>query len=248
MISSVFLHGGGDLPAAREQTFGRFVEAAGPSPAAPLALVIAEAAEADRQEVLAAYREIFSAVGAGSELLAPLFVSPEAPLGAEALAPLRPSGVVVCGGSTPFYHRSLCVERSWLEYLGEAGLPYFGTSAGASVAAGPAILGGWLLERGGVSRAMLFQGAAEGLHALTVEQGLGLVSFAVEGHASQWGTLLRLIHAVESGAAEAGWAIDENTQLELRGGEPTIAGLGHAYHVERRSDTGVIVTVHIAAS
>lgn len=85
-------------------------------------------------------------------------------------------------------------------------------------------------------RPMLFEGASEGLDILSVRLGLEVVEGAVDVHASQWGTLLRLIHAVDLGLAPAGWAIDENTALVLGQGEPRIVGVGHVYRVERNAE------------
>ena len=43
--------------------------------------------------------------------------------------------------------------------------------------------------------------------------GLGLVPFAVDVHATQWGTLTRLVHAVDAGLVAEGWAVDNGTVL-----------------------------------
>jgi hypothetical protein len=61
--------------------------------------------------------------------------------------------------------------------------------------------------------------------------GLGLGPFTVDVHAAQWGTLSRLIAAVDSGAVEHGVAIDENTAVIVDGNEATVAGLGRVYSV-----------------
>jgi cyanophycinase len=159
---------------------------------------------------------------------------------------MRPSGVFVCGGATPFYHQALCADPSWVAYLHETHIPYGGTSAGAAIAAQQAIVGGWQARRGGTARAMLFQGASEGLEQLTVAPGLGLAPFAVDVHASQWGTLLRLIHAVELGAVATGWALDEDTLLEIADRSLRLHGRGHAYYVKKIGDGETTVAVHTA--
>ena len=79
-----------------------------------------------------------------------------------------------------------------------------------------------------------------------VRPGLGLVPFTVDVHASQMGTLTRLIHAVELGLIPEGWAIDENTMLVVDGRTHQIYGAGHGYHVQRSPDGGVSVTIHVA--
>ena len=79
-----------------------------------------------------------------------------------------------------------------------------------------------------------------------VRPGLGLVPFTVDVHASQMGTLTRLIHAVELGLVPEGWAIDENTMLVVNGRSHQIVGQGHGYHVQRIGDSGVTVSIHVA--
>ncbi|MCU0490547.1 MAG: Type 1 glutamine amidotransferase-like domain-containing protein [Chloroflexaceae bacterium] len=242
-MSHIFLHGGGDDPTQRQATFGRFVQLLPQAGTASLALVVAEATDADRQASFGDYRAIFEALGVPASQIAPVFVSPQTPLQRHMLETLQPGGVFVCGGATPYYHQSLCGEPGWVRYLAEANIPYGGTSAGAAIASGTAILGGWQALRS-TTRPILFQGASEGLDLLTVQPGLGLVPWAVDVHASQWGTLLRLVHAVELGLVSAGWAIDENTALIVREGETRVVGSGHAYCVVPGSARAVSVTMH----
>ncbi len=241
----IFLHGGGDDPESRQRTFGRFVQVVAPHDAAPLALVIAAASLAEQLETLYAYRTIFLDLGLRAGQIAPIMIAPNAPLTRRMLEDARPSGLFVCGGSTPDYYQSVCTEQTWTTYLDDARIPYGGTSAGAAVTADTAILGGWQVPRGQVTRPMLFQGASEGLAELTAKPGLGLVPFAVEVHASQWGTLLRLIHAVDVGMVAAGWALDENTVLEIDAGNVRVVGDGHAYYVHRTPVNGLTVSVHV---
>jgi cyanophycinase len=242
-MPSIFLHGGGDHPDSRAATFGRFAAALNGS--GPLLLVIAEADTNEREANAKAYREIFEAVGVASEATSTVFVSTEEPLSNAILSELKPAGVFVCGGATPYYHQSVCADLGWLSYLKEANIPYGGTSAGAAIAAQAAIIGGWRAERGGRERAILFSGAGEGLSSLTVMSGLGLVPFAVDVHASQWGTLLRLVHAVELGVVPSGWAVDEDTLLEVTEAGVTVYGRGQAYQVQPASN-GVSITIHAA--
>ena len=88
-----------------------------------------------------------------------------------------------------------------------------GFSAGAAIAGEWAIVGGW--RHGG--RDVCAEEAGEDLEQLTVRPGLGLVPFAVDVHATQWGTVTRLIHAVRAGLAPEGWAVDEGTVLVYDG-------------------------------
>ena len=81
-------------------------------------------------------------------------------------------------------------------------MPYLGFSAGAAIAAERALVGGWRI--GGV--AVSPEEASEGLDELTVAPGIGLVDVAIDVHVAQWGTLSRLVAAVEAGLVEGGLA------------------------------------------
>jgi cyanophycinase len=155
--------------------------------------------------------------------------SVSAPPTAEDLA--GAAGVFVGGGWTPGYQEAL---SGWTA----PDLPYAGFSAGAAVAAARAIVGGWRLGE----RAVCAEEAGEDLDELTVRDGLGLVGFAVDVHATQWGTLTRLIHAVGAGLVSEGWAIDEGTVLVVQDGAPRVEGLGGAYRVAPQ-DGEVVVSV-----
>jgi cyanophycinase len=133
-------------------------------------------------------------------------------------------GVYVAGGWTPGYQEVLC-GTDFAAALGD--VPYAGFSAGAAVAATSALVGGWRLR--GVPVAD--EDAGEDLDELEVRPGLGLVPFAVDVHATQWGTLTRLAHAVAGGLVAGGVAVDEHTCVEVRGSELTVHGLGSAYRV-----------------
>lgn len=243
----VFLHGGGDDPGQRAASLGPFLEAARSQASGPIALVVVEATEAEAWESFRAYSAIFESL-TSAESLAPILITPVRPLKRAVLEALRPSGVFVCGGVTPLYHQALCLDQDWLAYLHTRDLPYGGTSAGAAIAAHHAILGGWQMQRDHVLRPILFQGASEGLEQLTVEAGLGLVPFAVEVHASQLGTLTRLIQAVDVGLVSEGWAIDENTLLQVVGSDFKVYGQGHAYHLRRLEGGASSIAVHTQAA
>lgn len=246
-VNNIFLHGGGDKAESRRDTFGRFVGAAtAVNPSGKLALILAEEDQTAIQENWQAYSAIFTALGVPAGKLLPLFVSTAKPLAYEMLAAASPSGLFVCGGVTPFYHQSLCADLSWVAYLRETGIPYGGTSAGAAIAAQQAVLGGWQAVRQGQQREIIFVGASEGIDPLTVRPGIGLVPFAVEIHAGQMGTLTRLIHAVDLGLASEGWAIDENTMLEVNGSRLNVHGQGYCYHVWRKAGKAVKVTFYTA--
>jgi len=143
------------------------------------------------------------------------------------------AGVYVCGGLTPLYADLLAGSADWLP----EDVPYAGFSAGAAVAARSAIVGGWRLG----DLAVCSDDASEDLDQVEPRPGLGLVPFAVDVHASQWGTLTRLVHAVAAGLVDEGWAIDEHTcATPDEHGEIAVHGLGSAYHVTRGGSDGAV--------
>ncbi len=142
------------------------------------------------------------------------------------------AGVFVAGGLTPGYQEALA---GWTV---PTGLHYCGFSAGSAVAARRAIVGGWRHD----GRPILDEDFGEDLDDLEVRDGLGVVDFAVDVHAAQWGTLTRLIAAVDAGLVAEGYAIDEETVLVVDGGEPRVEGLGHAWRV-RTHDGNTLVSV-----
>jgi len=130
------------------------------------------------------------------------------------------AGIYVAGGLTPAY-------RETLEGL-KATVPYCGFSAGAAIAAGSALIGGWKIG----DRQVCDEDFGEELDQVEPLPGLGLVPFAVDVHATQWGTATRLIHAVRGGLAPDGWAVDEGTVLVFDGDRVVgVEGLGCAYRV-----------------
>ena len=240
--STVFLHGGGDLPPAREVTFNRFMVDCLLHGNGPL-LVVSVAADADELRQTAEYYcALFVGLGAPPERLEPLLISPDEQLSAGRVAALAPSGVFVCGGMTPAYHRALGEAPGWVDFVRQRGIPYCGTSAGAVIAAEQAVIGGWHTHGPDRPRQFLFPGAGEGLDDLTVRPGLGLVPFTVDVHAGQMGTLTRLVNAISCGAIAEGWALDEDTMLIVTQDSIEITGLGQAYHAVATAG-GVLVRV-----
>ncbi|MEA2166805.1 MAG: cyanophycinase [Solirubrobacteraceae bacterium] len=135
-------------------------------------------------------------------------------------------GVYVAGGLTPAYWDVVCTGEFGAALRTWDGV-YAGFSAGAAIAAGQAIVGGWRI--GGVP--VCDSDFGEELDEVDVRPGLGLCSFAVDVHASQWGTLTRLVQAVSAGLVSSGVAVDEHTCVEVRGEELTVHGWGRAYRV-----------------
>jgi cyanophycinase len=136
-------------------------------------------------------------------------------------------GLYVAGGLTPAYWSLVCDSEFGRALRAWDGV-YCGYSAGAAIAAREALVGGWKVGDLEVCDADF----AEGLEQVEVRPGLARVDFTVEVHASQWGTLTRLVHAVAEGLCTSGLAIDEHTCVEVAPtGELRLHGAGCAYRV-----------------
>jgi cyanophycinase len=221
----VFLIGGGWDEAAFPRTYGRFVAAVGDG-AAPIACILLDHDE--RDAYFARSVAAFAAVGATG--LVPVFVSPHRPLTAADVRGV--SGIFVGGGLTPEYYDAIVpAAGAVIRGLVEAGVPYAGFSAGAMIAPVDGIIGGWKLRKGDDDLTICSEDVSEDEEYLDVRQGVGLVPFAVDVHASQYGTPTRLLHAVRAGAVQDGWAVDEDTMIVVEDGRITVSGLGSAYRV-----------------
>ncbi|HEY6762992.1 MAG TPA: hypothetical protein VI318_26055 [Baekduia sp.] len=208
-----FLIGGGREPEQVLPTHRPFVDACG---GGPIALVIAD--EGDGVDV-----ERWTSSLPGADVR-PVILHAGRPLASEDVH--GAAGVYVAGGLTPLY----------AELLAGVTLPpaavYAGFSAGAAVASARAVVGGWraLADDDGHGGAPVCPpDAGEDLEAVTIVDGLGLVPYAVDVHAAQWGTLSRLAYAVAEGLVAEGWALDEGALLV----DGRVVGPGAAWHVTR---------------
>jgi cyanophycinase len=210
----VFLIGGGRGDDAVRASHAPFVEAVADKPIVTFVLDDGEDTDVDRWT---------SALTLASATdVRPVVVSKQRPPTPDDLD--GAGGVFVAGGWTPGYHEALVAAGTdWLP----PDVVFAGFSAGAAIAGRWAIVGGWRLG----DLAVCADEAGEDLEQLTVHRGLGLVPFAVDVHATQWGTLTRLTHTVRVGLAPEGWAIDEGTVVVHDGERVRVEGLGVAYRV-----------------
>lgn len=144
--------------------------------------------------------------------------------------------LLVSGGLTPAYLTAVSLVSEEIKALVGSGAPYLGFSAGAAIAARRAIVGGWKFG----DLAVCDEDNGEELDELTVEDGLGLVDFAVDVHAAQWGNLGRTMMAVGAGLVERAVALDESTVWITDGESQSVRGVGQAWWIER-ADGGVTV-------
>jgi cyanophycinase len=120
-------------------------------------------------------------------------------------------------------------------------MPYLGFSAGAMIATGTALLGGYLSN--GIE--VCGEECSEGLAELEIRDGLGLAPFAVDVHAAQAGTLSRAVGAVAAGLVNRAVAVDENTALVLAAAGDEgfkLLGTGNCWDI-RRSGQDCTVSV-----
>lgn len=143
-------------------------------------------------------------------------------------------GVVVGGGLTPAYFNGLAGAAEQIFRRVADGAAYLGFSAGAMVAPGRALVGGYRVDGFEVCG----EECSEDLDALDIRDGLGLAPFTVDVHAAQAGTLGRAIGAVTAGLAARAVAIDENTAVILPaiGSEDyEVIGSGNCWDIRRNS-------------
>jgi cyanophycinase len=141
-------------------------------------------------------------------------------------------GILIGGGLTPAYRTAVLPVAARIRMLVADGTPYAGFSAGSAIAAEGALVGGW--RRHGVP--IVDEEVGEDLDELTVLPGLGLVRCSIDVHAAQWGTLARLIAAVDDGLATGGVAIDEGTALVVEGDGARVVGAGNVWTVRLERD------------
>jgi len=231
MNQVIHLIGGGWNPLAAELVYGPFLADAGTD--ARIACLVLDEGDGQRQ-----FERWAGALRSVAECRpTPVLLRQGETLNMSALTDT--DALFVCGGLTPAYAEAVAPSvaelRQWL-----SDRPYGGFSAGASIASSAAVAGGWLM--GG--RPVIGEDASEDLDEITVIPGLGLVPFLVDVHAAQWGTLARLLAAVDF-AGVPGVAIDENTSVQVSDGVVTVAGVGHVHLAVPTAD-GVVVRRFVA--
>lgn len=235
--ANIFLIGGGWTAEAYPRSYGPFVEAAAASGRTRIACVVLDTP--DRDDRFGMVQFAFNA--AGTTDVYPIFVSTERPLQRDDVEDA--TGIFVAGGHTPTYYDAIVPSASaWMQELVGSGIPYAGNSAGAMIAPEQAIIGGWKMTLGGQQVEICSEDVSEEVEGLDVRTGLGLVPFSIDPHAAQFGTPTRLLHAINAGQVDSGWAIDEDTVLMVRDGNISVAGPGVAWHV-RKAGEGLTVEI-----
>lgn len=240
---SIFLAGAGPDAAGFPEVFDRFAEAvrqhAAPGRTARIAVAVHHR-DGSLQDVMGACSGPLRARLDCAILPVPLAAGTPA----DPAAFRGVDGVVVGGGLTPAYWEGLRPAAEAILRLAAAGMPYLGFSAGAMVAPGHALIGGYRIS--GVE--VCGEECSEGLDSVDIRDGLGLVPFAVDVHAAQAGTLSRAVGAVAVGLVEWAVAIDENTAVVLESVGATdyrVIGGGSCWDI-RRSGGNANVSVRTA--
>jgi cyanophycinase len=240
---SIFLVGGGPDTVTTPIVFDRFVAAirrrAGESGTVRIALVLFDR-DGSAEYFLPAYadplRRRTACEVAPALLGVTVRVDPAAFDGVDA--------IVVGGGPTPLYLEGLQAAAAAIRRAVLAGVPYLGFSAGAMIAPGRAIAGGYRVNGAEVCP----EECSEGMGSVQIRDGLGLVPFAVDVHAAQAGTLGRAVAAVASGLVERAVAVDENTALVLHHAdlaELKVIGTGNCWSIR---GSGAKATVSVLSA
>lgn len=242
-IQSLFLIGGGWDSKSFNLTYGPFVDASVKGARRKIALILALDDDTDAEDLEAKYRVPFESLSLYHNEIETIFISKDHLLSIDVLSFVNPTGFFVGGGLTPLYHELLCQNTKWLDYLVENQIPYGGFSSGSAITSQLAVVGGWMLLADGIDIPLIDEDVGEELRRLTVRDGLGLMPHSIDVHCGQWGTITRLINALDSGLIESGLGIDENTMIQVTGGSASVHGFGQVYTVTHDENGGIIVTI-----
>lgn len=235
---SIYLVGAGPDPAGFPEVFDRFAEdvarRTGQDRPARIAVVV-HGTGGGALDLLAAYTQPLQARITCE--IAPVLLEAGTPAGPAVFDGV--DAVVVGGGLTPAYWMGLQQAGPAIRRRVTAGAPYLGFSAGAMVAAGRALIGGYRIS--GVE--VCGEECSEGLDTVDLRDGLGLAPFAVDVHAAQAGTLSRAVAAVAAGLVERAVAIDEGTAvvLDAAGSQDyRVIGRGNCWDIRGQSGAAVV--------
>lgn len=228
---SIVLVGGGPDPTRSPAVVTPFLEACRDASVQHVAVLLAGSAQTAAQFAWG-YLELLEPLDAEVRVV-PLEGGPVA-------EEVRSAGALVVGGGlTPVYRKALAPFAPVIQERVASGVPYLGFSAGAMIASAQSLAGGYLLH--GVE--VCAQECSEGLDAITVLPGLGLVPWLVDSHAAQAGTVSRAVGLVEGGLCPEAVAIDEDTAVVMaRGGPVRVVGSGQAWWVRADRDGTRVVT------
>lgn len=236
-MNKLFLIGGGWDPDGMKKTFGLFASEVINIKDYKLLLVLEDNDEYEETKIK--YLSVLSDFSLSAEKITVFKVNTNVILTYANIKAIDPTAIFVGGGLTPLYQECLCRNKEWVNFIIENNIPYCGFSAGSAIAANTAIVGGWKIKISNTDIAILDEDLAEDLEYLDIRNGLGLIDFSIDVHGSQWGTLTRLLHAVDQNKILDGLVIDENTMIILEDSKLYVSGMGQVYYV-RKNHLGII--------
>jgi len=242
-VQSMFLIGGGWDSESFSLTYGPFIDASTKNNRRKIMLILALEDDTDAEEMEAKYRVPFESFSLNHNEIETIFLSKDHPLSIDALISVSPTGFFVGGGLTPLYHELLCQNTEWLDYLVENQIPYGGFSAGSAITSQRAVVGGWMRQADEIDIPIIDEDVGEELNRLTVRDGLGLMPHSIDVHCGQWGTITRLINALDGDLIESGLGIDENTMIQVTGGSASVRGFGQVYTVTHDENAGITIAI-----
>lgn len=230
-MPELYLIGGGWDEVSFTQTFGRFVLAGTTNGLCKILLVLAIEDVAARKEITEDFTTMFHELG--NVKTEPFFLSTTHTITRDILHTITPSCIFVGGGLTPRYQELLGNNRDFIDYIIQNNLPYGGFSAGSAISTKESIVGGWKIKESGKDIPILDSDFSEELEYIEIRNGLGFLHYPIDVHGSQWGTITRVIHAVDQNMIKNGLVIDESTMIEYKHDTMTVFGIGHVYRIQK---------------
>ena len=233
-MPDLYLIGGGWDEISFKKTFGRFVKAGVKNGICKILLILSLEDLSAREEITDDFSNMFS--GFGNVEIVPFYISDSNTLTLNILKKIAPSCIFVGGGLTPRYQELLCKNKDFVDYIIQNNLPYGGFSAGSAISSQEAIVGGWKIKKQGTDIPILDEDFSEELDYIEIRSGLGFFEHPIDVHGSQWGTITRVIHAVDQNLINKGFVIDESTMIECKNNKATVFGMGHVYSIQKNKD------------
>ena len=239
-MPELYLIGGGWNEVSFKRTFGRFVLAGTKNGLCKILLVLAIEDLAARKEITEDFTNMFNELG--NVKTEPFFLSKTNNMTLDILNTIEPSCIFVGGGLTPRYQELLGKNRDFIDYIIQNNIPYGGFSAGSAISSKESIVGGWKIKDSGKDIPILDSDFSEELEYIEIRDGLGFINSPIDVHGSQWGTITRVIHAVDQNIINTGLVIDESTMIEYKNDTMTVFGIGQVYLVQKK---GVNIEISI---
>ena len=230
-MTDLYLIGGGWEETSFQKTFGRFVNAGIKNDSCKILLILAIEDSIAREEITNDFSNMFTELGNVKVVL--FHVSESNILTLNILENIAPTCIFVGGGLTPKYQELLCNNSDFINFIIQNKLPYGGFSAGSAISSKNAVVGGWKIKDNEIDIPILDEDFSEELDYIEIRSGLGLFEHSIDVHGSQWGTITRIIHAVDQNYIDRGYVIDESTMIEFKNNTISVFGVGNVYLIKK---------------